>query len=370
MPRRDADVHRRSPEHSQLRADYFQLLFENGLDIVTVLDPDGTVRYTSPAIHRVLGYDVRERPGKNIFDFVHPDDSTVVKQNLETIVRNPRTVQMVEFRYRHKDGSWRDFESLGKNLLNNPAVAAIVINARDITERKQAERVLRDSEAALRESHDQLAALTARLFRVEEGEHRRLARELHDDVNQQLAMMSVEVDSLATSLPVDREEICRHLRDFQTQLGRLSDDLYRMAHQLHPSMLEDLGLAAGLRSYCNDLSRRAGISISFRQRAVPKELPNELVLCIYRVAQEALRNVIKHSKAKQAKVFLAVSNTAIRLSVADPGAGFQTTQLKGGLGLLSMEERVRLVGGKLSVISHPGDGTSVEAEVPFLRTNT
>jgi PAS domain S-box-containing protein len=366
----DPDVHRPRSEQSQLTADYFRLLLENGLDIVTVLDPDGTVRYTSPAIHRVLGYDVHERPGKNIYDFVHPDDSAIVKQALASTVQKPGTVQMVEFRYRHKDGSWREFESLSKNLLDNPAVAAIVINARDITARKQAEGVLRESEAALRESHSQLAALTARLFRVEEGEHRRLARELHDDVNQQLAMISVEVDVLASNLPLDREEICRRLRDFQIQLGRLSDDLHRMAHQLHPSILEDLGLVAGLRSYCSDLSRRAGISISFQQRAVPRELPNDLVLCIYRVAQESLRNVVKHSKAKQANVSLTRSKTGIRLSVKDPGAGFQMAQLKGGLGLLSMEERVRLAGGKFSINSQPGGGTSVEAELPFPRTNT
>ena len=365
MRRQDTEVLQPFPRQSQLRAAYFQLLLENGLDIVTVLDPDGTVRYTSPAIHRVMGYDVHERPGKNIFDYVHPDDRAKVKQTLDATVQNPQAVHLVEFRYRHKDGSWRDLESLSKNLLDNPAVAAVVINARDITARKQAERVSRESESALRESHHQLAALTARLFRMEEGEHRRLARELHDDLNQQLAMMAVEVDSLATHLPVERDEICHRLRDVQTQLNRLSDDLHRMAHQLHPSMLEDLGLVAGLRSYCNDVSRRSGISVSFHQRAIPRELPNELVLCIYRVAQEALRNVVKHSKAKQATVSLHLLKTGIHLSVRDLGAGFQMVQQKGGLGLLSMEERVRLAGGKLSVTSQPGGGTSVEADVPF-----
>jgi PAS domain S-box-containing protein len=355
------DSHLDKPE---LRAEYFRILLENGLDVVTVIDCDGTVLYSSPAITRVLGYDISERPGKSIFDFTHPDDLAKVRDAVERTISDPEPVHSVEFRYRHKDGSWRDMESLTKNLLDNPAVAAIVVNTRDITSRKQAERLAVENEAALRESHRQLAALTMRFLKVEEGEHRRLARELHDDINQQLAMISVEVDLLAIRLPLDRDEVCRRLRDVGKQLGSLSDDLRRMAHQLHPSILEDLGLVAGLRSFCADLSRRAGIAISFRTRNVPRQLPEELVLCMYRVAQEALRNVVKHSKAKQARVLLSATKARIRLSVRDSGSGFQMPQ-KGGLGLLSMEERVRLAGGKLSVISQPRDGTRVEAEVPF-----
>jgi PAS domain S-box-containing protein len=364
MLSRPTDTNRSNP-NSELRADYFQLLLENALDIVTVIQPDGTILYTSPAVSRVLGYDLRERPGKNIYDFVHPEDTPIVKEALERTLKDPEAVDLVEFRYRHKDGSWRYLEAIRKNLLDNPAVAALVINARDITARKEAEQVLRRSEAALRESHRQLAAITARLLKIEEGEHRRLARELHDDVNQQLAIISVEVDLLATNLPVDREEVCERLREVGRQLGRLSDDLHRMAHQLHPSTLEDLGLVAALRSYCAEISRRQGILISFRTHNVPRQLPSELVLCLYRVAQESLRNVVKHSNAKQAVVSLAMANLKIRLLIKDSGSGFQIAKQKGGLGLLSMEERVRLAGGTLSVTSSPGDGTSVEAEIPL-----
>jgi PAS domain S-box-containing protein len=364
MRRPDFPLHA-ALDQSHLRAEYFQLLLENGLDIVTVIDPDGTVLYSSPAITRVLGYDVIARPGKSIFDFTHPDDLAIVRDAVERTVNQPETVHSVEFRYRHKDGSWRDIESLSQNLLDNPAVAAIVINARDITSRKQAERVARENEAALRETPRQLAALTMQFLRVEEGEHRRLARELHHGINQQLAMISVECDLLATRIPPDREEICRRLLEIGQHVNRLLDDLRSMAHQLHPSILEDLGLVAGLRSYCTDLSQRAGIAITFRTRSVPKHLSDELVLCMYRVAQEALRNVIKHSEAESAHVLLSGAKAKVRLSVTDFGSGFQTQQQKGGLGLLSMEERVRLAGGTFSATSQPLDGTRIEAEVPF-----
>lgn len=346
-------------------ANYFRVLLENTLDIVTLVKPNGTVLYTNPAISRILGYDFAARPGKNIFDFIHPEDSAAVRKTLDETIRDSGIVGQVEFRYRHRDGSWRDFEALSRNLLGNPDVGAIVVNARDITSRKQAEHALLKSEAALRESHEQLAAVTARLLRVEEDELKRIAREIHDDLNQHLAVASVEIDQLACNLPADRDETCRRLRRVEDQLAQLADDLHRMAHQLHPSMLEDLGLIPALRSHCRDLSKREGIDISFEHRGAWKKLSSEVVLSVYRVAQEALRNVIKHSNAKKAEVSLSRTPIGIRLRVRDFGKGFRKEKKKRGLGLLSMEERVRLVGGTFSLSSEPGDGTLIEAEFPI-----
>lgn len=220
------------------------------------------------------------------------------------------------------------------------------------------------SQAALLEAHKQLAAVRARLLTVEEGELKRIAREIHDDLNQQLSMISVQVDQLASHLPADREEICQRLREMETQLARLSDDLHRMAHQLHPSTLEDLGLIPALRSHCRDLSRHEKISISFEHQGKWKRLPSEVTLSIYRVTQEALTNVVKHSNAKKVDVSLSSSQTGVRLRVRDFGKGFKKQTKKRGLGLLSMQERVRLVGGTFSVSSEPGDGTIIEAEFP------
>lgn len=146
-----------SEEQSLSRANYLQVLLENTLDIVAVLQPTGALLYTSPAVSRVLDYDLGECPGKNIFDFVHPDDLAAAKKALDETIRNPGNVGRVEFRCRHHDGSWRDLEALSKNLLDNPGVAAIVVNARDITLRKEAERALLQSQASF--SADAVVAL-------------------------------------------------------------------------------------------------------------------------------------------------------------------------------------------------------------------
>jgi PAS domain S-box-containing protein len=358
---------RRAPghDHSRSQSSYFRLLVENTLDLVIVLQADGTVLYSNPTISRVLGHKDGASNGKSIFAFVHPDDLGTVKRALDETIENPANVCQIEFRLRHDDGSWRDIEAFCKSLLHNPEIASIVLTARDVTAHKEAEKALRESEAALRESHKQLAAVTARLLKVEEEELKRIAREVHDDLTQQLALTSLEVDDLTRNLPRNREEVCRRLKRVQAQLARIADDLHRMAHQLHPSMLEDLGLVPALRSYCMELSQREGITISFEHQGVWEKLPGEVVLCIYRVAQEALRNVLKHSEAKKAEVSLMRVPGSVRLRIHDFGKGFIKETKKRGLGLLSMEERVRLAGGVFSLHSIPRDGTTVEAAFPI-----
>ena len=353
------------PEDSQLTAEFYRLLLDNALDIVTVLEPDGTIIYANPAVTTVLGYDVHDRPGKKIFEFIHPKDIGRVQEALQITRSAPFATAMVEFRYRHKDGSWRDLETVGVNLCENPAVRGIVLNTRDMTERKRAERALGKSEAALRKSHAELAGMTARLLKIEEGEHRRLARELHDDFTQKVGLMCFELDTLAKGLPEDRDQIAARLKSIEIQLGQLSEDLHSIAHQIHPSILDDLGLVPALRSYCADFSRRHGIPISFHHLEVPRDVPGETSVCVYRIVQEALANVARHSNAKAADVDLVATESNIRLTIHDAGIGFDLEQVKRGIGLVSIEERVRLIGGNVSVVSHPGDGTQIEATIPL-----
>ena len=211
-----------------------------------------------------------------------------------------------------------------------------------------------------------LRALTGRLIEAQEAERRRLARELHDGLNQQLAMLAVELGMLAQQVPVSSATIRDQLLNLRDRAERFSNDLRHMTHQLHPAALEHLGLVSALRGHCTEFSRHEEIRVWFHVSGDVRSKNPEVDVCLYRIAQEAIRNAAKHSHAKEAWVEIRQQRDAIRLSVLDKGVGFDLTTLKvgRGLGLVSMRERVELISGSLTIKSAPGEGTCVEVRVP------
>jgi len=347
--------------------DYYRLLVENALEIMGIIGAEGTIRYASPAVKNVLGYEPESLAGRNIFELIDPEDEGRARAALARGLERPESVTGIELRVRRSDGTWRILDSIGRNLVDNPAIGGFVINARDITERKQAESALREREAAIERTSEQMRALAARLLWAEEEGRRMLSRELHDDVNQRLAVLAFEAESLARDLPESREEIGAELMRLHRQLAEASEDVRGLAHQLRPSILDDLGLAPALRAHCTEFSRREKIAVRFSQQNLPAVVAPETALCLYRVAQEALRNVARHSHAKEASVTLAGTADAVELSIKDSGDGFDPSAGTGGLGILSMAERARLAGGALTVVSRPGAGTEIRVRVPLQR---
>jgi signal transduction histidine kinase len=239
-------------------------------------------------------------------------------------------------------------------------VAGIVVNARDITERKQAE-------AELYQSREELRALTARLIGNEEEEHRRLARELHDDLAQRLTAVAFDLAGLEKECPTGAPaSLKKKLHTARAQIVNLSDDVRRLAHQLHPAALELLGLPAALRQICHEACTPGRLQVRFTGRNLPESFPPDVALCFYRVTQECLRNIAKHARSDEVSVTLSGGAPGFRLSIKDNGAGFDSAapRSKGGLGLISIKERVRLVGGTFSIESRPGRGTRVAVDVP------
>jgi two-component system CheB/CheR fusion protein len=236
-----------------------------------------------------------------------------------------------------------------------------------MADRERIQRALEQSEGAVRVNREELRALTASLFAAHEEERRRISRELHDALNQKLAMLEIEVDSLEHEPPSSPEKIREQLALLRGRVSEVSNEIRRMAYQLHPSVLDDLGLQVALRSHVSELSKRDGLEITFHARGIPDSLPQDVALSLYRIAQEALRNVMKHAHAKSASVALEKVKDGIRLSVRDHGVGFDPEAIKGkrGLGLVSIEERVRLLSGQLHLHSRPGDGTQVEVTIPI-----
>jgi signal transduction histidine kinase len=239
---------------------------------------------------------------------------------------------------------------------------------RDITERKRAEQALRVSEKALRLNREELRALAARLMTTQEEERRRIARDLHDDLNQRLAMLTMAIETLMQNLPASQELIRKSLQELKDGTVELSDQLRRLAYGLHPSVLDDLGLPIALQRYADDYAQRTGIKCRVETSGMPESLPQDIASGLYRVAQECLGNTLKHAQAREVTIKLANSGKQVQLAVGDDGIGFDSATLenhKEGMGFISMRERMRLLNGTFSVQSRSGQGTVVEVRVPL-----
>ena len=260
----------------------------------------------------------------------------------------------MDYRLRRSDGEYRwVVDSGAPRFASNGAFLGYIGSAIDITERRLAEEEARD--------------LSGRLMHAQETERTRLARELHDDLSQSLALLSVELEMFGQSPPAERGQVSGRMQEFSAQVKRLSSEVHRLSHELHPAKLEQLGLVAAMRGFCKESAMAHEMAIEFADHSVPRAVPEDAALCLYRIAQEALHNVVKHSRGTAAGVELAMDCGELRLAIVDDGVGFdpETMHANGSLGLVSMAERARFVHGRLSIESHPGKGTRIDVRVPI-----
>jgi signal transduction histidine kinase len=201
-----------------------------------------------------------------------------------------------------------------------------------------------------------------RLILAQEDERRRIARELHDHLSQQLALLAIDLQQIVVAVPKTPEALRESLQEAWGRTAEIASDVHAISHRLHPSKMEALGLVATMRAHCRDLSRQS-LSVHFSERNVPAGLPQDMSLGLFRVLEEALTNVVRHSGAREADVMLDFDREVV-LRVSDTGRGFRGAGDSSGLGLVSMRERIEALGGRLSIASHPGRGTVVEARVP------
>ena len=247
----------------------------------------------------------------------------------------------------------------------------------EITERMETESSLRISEAAfaasqraLQRSEEDLRGLAARLLTAQEEERRRISRDLHDDINQRLAMMVVELETLDRLLPTDCQHIGTRLRSLQDNATELSDDVRHLSYTYHPAVLDDLGLEVALKRLVDDFSIRTGLQGVFQGTSAGGTISQTVATCLYRIAQESLSNVVKHADASRFHIELNCSCEWVTLAVTDDGKGFDPMsrkQERASLGLVSMKERAHLVNGELDVESTVGRGTLIRARIPLSR---
>ncbi len=229
-----------------------------------------------------------------------------------------------------------------------------LVTLQDITRRRKAEEELRN--------------IGGRLINAQEEERSRLARELHDDLSQRLALLAIGIEQLGQKVPESQSGLRSCVQHLWTQTNELCSDIHTLSYQLHPFKLDHLGLSAAIKSLCEELSGHQGLKIRFQQKGFPAELPEDVTLCVFRIAQESLHNVIKHSGARDAQVTVTRTAGAVRLRISDEGCGFdiEFAKTKKRLGLISMKERLRLVGGEISIHSQPAKGTQIDVLVPVV----
>jgi signal transduction histidine kinase len=235
---------------------------------------------------------------------------------------------------------------------------ALALPSLEIWKREVAERVL---------AEEALFKANRRLIEAHEEERTRIARELHDDISQRVALLAMQLDRMSYNPPASVADLKLRLEEVGRQTSELGNDIQALSHRLHNSRLEYQGLVATTDSFCRELSERHGVAIDVRSETIPTDLPPEISICLYRVAQEALQNATKHSGSPQVEVSLRGARNEILLTVRDFGTGFDCKEaVKGrGLGLISMKERLNLVGGELSIESQPQLGTTIHARVPL-----
>lgn len=327
--------------------------------------------YVDPELKRILGFEDAEIPNRvgAVRARIHPDDRERVSGLLQACVDGKSSGYRTEHRMVHKDGSVRWFQAQGSVLSNSTGASRHFVGTiSDITERKKAEEAFRESDASLKASHREIQSLAGRLIVAQEAERTRIARDLHDDVSQQLAALSIALSTLkrrvgATAGGMD---IQGELALLLQRTSALAENVRNLSHDLHPGVLRHAGLVAALAGHCADLRRQHSLDVTFHTEGDVDSVDPETALCLYRVAQEALRNVVSHAAAAHAEVRLTRESNGIQVTISDDGQGFdaRARERRQGLGLTSIQERVRLAGGTVTILSEAKKGTRVRVEIP------
>lgn len=352
---RDATERRRAEQTIRESEERFRLVANTAPVLIWMSGPDKLCTYFNQPWLEFTGRPMEAELGNGWADNVHPEDLSTCLETYTNAFDHRESFKM-QYRLRRNDGEYRWFFDLGVPRFNvDGSFTGYIGSCVDVTERKIAEEAL--------------ISLSGRLIEAQEEECRRIARDIHDDYNQRLAMLANELEDLAQSIGDSVVGAGPRLHKLWNSVSELGVDLHSLSHRLHSSTLETLGLVAGIRAFCEEFEDLQEIQVKFTHENIPHVIPADVSLCLFRIAQESLRNIKRHSGASRAQLHLEFRDGKLHLSVSDRGRGFNPSDRStgDGIGIRSMEERLRFLGGQIEVYSQPAVGTKVDAWVPFTK---
>jgi PAS domain S-box-containing protein len=354
--RRQREKLKKTVNDMKLVRQNYEELFTNASDAIWVHDLEGNITLVNKACEKLSGYPVSELPGKNVREFLTPETLAIARQVKDKLLRGETVEQRYEQRLIKKDGSEAIMQLTTRLILSDSKPRAFHNMARDVTE----ERRLQDN----------LQYYLRQVLQAQEEERKRLARELHDDASQQILLLTHGIDNIAYKA---ERYSPQELKNELGKLYELSQQTYQnikhYAQALRPSILDDLGLVAAIKWLAEETHKLSGIEIQVKANTIPL-LPPETQLVLFRIVQESLSNVHRHSGASEASVTVEWQGTETRVTISDNGNGFMLPRQlsefagQGKLGLTGMAERVQLIGGELGVSSQEGKGTTIMVKVP------
>jgi PAS domain S-box-containing protein len=331
----------------------FRVMADTTPSLVWMCDSHGKIIYRNERLITFTGPDPTVGLSDTWASYVHPDDLQNLLDTISQALKDHKPFS-TEYRLRRGDGAYRwMFDVASPRVNGDGSFAGLIASGVDVTDQKLAQQSLEE--------------ISGQLIEAQERERSRIARELHDDICQRLALLSTEIEEAHLASAVREADPTKSLEQIGRLCNEIATDVQSLSHQLHSSILDYLGLATGLEGLCDELSKQYDLRIEFSARDAPKQLPKDISLCLFRVAQEALHNAVKYSGMSEFTVELIGSEGVIQLMIADKGAGFipEGVRQHGGLGLVSMHERVHLVRGTFSVESAPGEGAKILVTVPL-----
>ncbi|HEU4902527.1 MAG TPA: PAS domain S-box protein [Flavisolibacter sp.] len=331
----------------------FKALVQNSSDMIAVLDETGLIKYISPSSVAISGYAPEELTGRNVFEFLHEDDISVLVDELQKVAQSTNSGEPTLHRFRTKSGAWIWLESKGMNRMQDSHIGGIIINAREVTE-----RILLEERLAIEQQHYQ-RSITSAVIKAQEAERSQVGRELHDNVNQVLTTVKLYTEMISDGIG-DRKEL---IRKSQQHLQNCIDEIRNISKRLSAPTLGEITLQDSIKELIESINLTNRIEIKFTGKGIAGlHVSPDLHLAIYRILQEQLNNVIKHSGATLVSISLTRKGTQLSMRVKDNGKGFDLSARRTGIGITNMRTRTENLSGQFELASSPGKGCRLRVQ--------